>query len=417
MRRRRSRRARRRFGPVLAATGAAVAAQAFVWLLRPKRLIEPAQVSVSTYFTGAELARARSFARGQRLIGLGALALESTVLILLVARPPHRGVRLAEQATRGRPLAASALVGGALVVVVEIVQLPLRAIARQRAIDVGLATQPWRGWASDTTKGLAISAGFSAAGAAVFASLARRFPRRWWLAGAAAVPAIELLFVWLAPVVLVPIFNRFTELPDGQAREDVLALADKGGVDVGGVFVVDASRRTSGTNAFVTGLGNTRRVVLYDTLIERFTPAQVRLVVAHELAHVKSRDLWRSMLWVALVAPAGMSTIRELSDWLARPANAKPGSPGYLPALALSLALVGSGGAVISNQLSRRIETRADAFALELTGEPLQFIAMERELALTNVADPDPPRSVAWLAATHPSTIQRIGAAVAFSAR
>jgi STE24 endopeptidase len=399
----------------LAVTGAAVSAQAFTWLLRPKRSIEPARVPVSTYFTEAELARARGFARGQRLIALGALALEGTVLIRLVARPPHRGVRLAEQATRGRPLAASALVAAAFTVVVEVVQLPLRAIARQRAIDVGLATQPWRGWASDTSKALVISAGFAAAGAALFASLARRFPRRWWLAGAAAVPAIELLFVWLTPVVLAPIFNRFTELPPGPAREDVLALAEKAGVDVGGVFVVDASRRTSGTNAFVTGLGNTKRVVLYDTLLECFTPAQVRLVVAHELAHVKNRDLWRSMLWVALVAPAGMCAIRALSEWLARPANAKPGSPGYLPPLALSLALVGSGGAVISNQLSRRVEARADAFALELTGEPLEFIAMERQLTLTNVADPDPPRAVAWLAGTHPSTIERIGAAVAFS--
>jgi STE24 endopeptidase len=100
---------------------------------------------------------------------------------------------------------------------------------------------------------------------------------------------------------------------------------------------------------------------------------------------------------------------------LAHPASATPGSPGYLPPLALSLALVGLGGVVISNQLSRRIEARADAFALKLTGEALQFIAMERQLALTNIADPDPPGALAWLAATHPSTIQRIGAAIAFA--
>jgi STE24 endopeptidase len=410
-----SHRTRRRFGLPVAVTGAALAAQAAVWLLRPKRAIEPAPVPESRYFTEAELERARVFARGQRLIGLGATALEGTVLVVLVVRPPQRGVGLAERATRGRPLAASALVGAALIVVVEVVQLPLRAIARQRAIDVGLATQPWRGWAADTTKGLAIGAGFAAAGAALFASLVRRFPRLWWLAVAGAVPVIEMLFAWLAPVVLAPIFNRFSELPQGQTREHVLALAEQAGVDVGRVFIVDASRRTSGTNAFVTGLGRTKRVVLYDTLLERFTPAQVQLVVAHELAHVKNRDLWRAMLWVALVAPAGMYAVMGLTGRLAHSANATPGSPGYLPPLALSLALVGLGGVVISNQLSRRIEARADAFALELTGESLQFIAMERQLALTNVADPDPPRALAWLAATHPSTIQRIGAAIAFA--
>lgn len=395
--------------------GAALVAQAAVWLLRPKRSIEPAPVAESRYFTAAELGRARDFARGQRLIALGAIALEGTVLVLLVARPPHRAARLAERASRDRPVAANALVGAALVVVVEVVQLPIRAIARQRAIDVGLATQPWRGWAVDFAKALAIGAGFGASGAAFFASLMRRFPSLWWLVGAGAVPVIEMLFVWLTPVLLAPIFNRFTELPHGQTRDDVLALAEKACVDVGSVFVVDASRRTSGANAFVTGLFSTKRVVLYDTLLDRFTPAQVQLVLAHELAHVKNRDLWRAVLWAALVAPAGMYAVKGLTERLVRPANAPPGSPGYLPALVLSLALVGSGAVVISNQLSRRIEARADAFALRLTGESLQFIEMERQLALANVADPDPPRGLAWLAATHPSTIQRIGAAVAFA--
>src|SRR5206468_1426027 len=135
---------------------------------------------------------------------------------------------------------------------------------------------------------------------------------------------------------------------------------------------------------------------------------QVQIVVAHELAHVKNRDLWRAMLWAALVAPAGMYAVMELAGRLARPANATPGSPGYLPPLVLSLALVTFGGTLISNQLWRRIEARADAFALELTGESQQFIEMERQLALTNVADPNPLGVLALLASTHPSTIQRI---------
>src|SRR5437870_4786203 len=120
-----TRETRRRFGLPVAVTGAALVAQAAVWLLRPKRSIEPAPVPESRYFAKAELERARVFARGQRLIGLGALALEGTLLILLVSRPPQRSIRLAERATRGRPRAASALVGAALIVVVEVVQLPL----------------------------------------------------------------------------------------------------------------------------------------------------------------------------------------------------------------------------------------------------------------------------------------------------
>ena len=132
---------------------------------------------------------------------------------------------------------------------------------------------------------------------------------------------------------------------------------------MGDVFVVDASRRTRGANAFVTGLGHTKRVVLYDTLIERFTPEQVRLVVAHELGHVNHRDLRRGMLWVALAAPGrhvpGHAPDRALVRARGRPRRERLAS---LPAFALALALVAFGGTVISNQLSRRIEARADAF-------------------------------------------------------
>ena len=226
-----------------------------------------------------------------------------------------------------------------------------------------------------------------------------------------------MLFVWLAPVFLAPLFNRFTELGEGRTRTDLIALARKAGVEVGHVFVVDASKRTRASNAFVTGLGPTKRVVLYDTLLERFTPEQVKLVVAHELAHVKNRDVQRGMLWVALVAPAAMFAVKQLTERLCRRSGAQPGTAASLPALALALAVVSFALRVVSNQLSRRIEARADAFALELTNDPRQFIEMERELSLSNLADPDPPHALAWLFATHPAPIERIGAAVEFERR
>ena len=325
--------ARKRFGLPVAVVGALIVAEAAVWLLRPDESIEPAAVAESQYFTAAELQRARDFASGQRLLGLGALAVQGAVLVFAVARPPRRAVGLAERAARGHDLAAGALLGAGLVAALELAPLPLRAIARQRSLDVGLATQSWGDWAWDVAKGLGIGVVFAAAGAALFLALMRRFPRRWWLGGAAAVVAIEVLLVWLGPVVLGPLFNRYTELPPGRTRSDVVALARDADVDVGEVFVVDASRRTRGANAFVTGLGHTKRVVLYDTLIERFTPEQVRLVVAHELGHVHNHDLRRGMLWVALAAPAGMYLVMRLTkSWSAR-AGAEPGTPGVASGL------------------------------------------------------------------------------------
>ena len=405
---------RRRIGLPAAIAAAVLVAEAAVWLLRPERAISPAHVPESRFFSPAELARAHDFAGPQRLLALGGLALEGALLVVLVVYPPRRGILAAERVARGRPLVAGALLGGGLALAVQLAPLPLDAIARERALDVGLATQGWRDWALDSLKTAAISTALAGAGAALFLGLMRRSPRRWWLWGAAAVVAIEVVFVWLAPVLLAPLFNRFEKLPPGRARSDVVALAREAGVNVGDVLVVDASRRTSGANAYVTGIGHTKRVVLYDTLLERFTPAEVRLVVAHELGHVKNRDVPRGMLWVALVAPAGMYVVKRLTErWAAR-AGAVPGAPGSLPAFVLALALVAFGATIVSNQLSRRVEARADAYALNLTAEGRQFVAMERRLTLSNVADPDPPAAFVWLFGTHPAPIDRIGAGIAF---
>jgi STE24 endopeptidase len=411
--RRYSRRTLRRASLPAAVVGAVLVAEVAVWLLRPGGVIPPTDVPASRYFSPGELERARDFSSGQRLLGLGALAAEGAVLAFLVVRPPRRAVRLAERAASGRPLVAGALVGAGLVTLVRVVPLPLEAVARKRAVDVGLVTQSWGGWAWDLVRAAGIGAVLAAAGAALFLALMRRFPRRWWMGAAVAVVAIEVLFVWLAPVVLAPIFNRYRELPPGKARSDVLELARRADVDVGQVLVVDASRRTSAANAYVTGIGHTKRVVLYDTLLERFSPAQVRLVVAHELGHVKNRDVPRGLLWVALVAPAGMLVAQLLTDRFSA-AGTRAGDPGSLPAFALALAVVTFGGTVIGNQLSRRVEAKADTYALEATAEPRAFIEMEHRLAVSNVSDPDPPKPFVWLFGTHPPTVERIGAAVTY---
>ena len=136
-------------------------------------------------------------------------------------------------------------------------------------------------------KSAAIEAVFAAIGGAVAIGLVRRFPRNWWIPGAGVVVGFAVLTLYLSPVVIDPLFNSFEPLPRGELRSDVLRLADAAGVDVGEVYRVDASRRTTAINAYVGGLGHTKRVVLYDNLIEDFPPDQVRSVVAHELGHVK----------------------------------------------------------------------------------------------------------------------------------
>jgi STE24 endopeptidase len=182
--------------------------------------------------------------------------------------------------------------------------LPLAALARHRALRVGLATQSWRDWGIDLAKATAIQGGLAAIGSGAVTLAARRWPRGWWLPAAAGSIGFGALLAALAPVVLDPVFNDFTPLPDGDTRQDVLSLAAAAGVSVGEVYSIDASRRTTAANAYVTGLGPTKRVVLFDTLLDRFDRDEIKVVVAHELAHVRHRDVPRSVAFAALTAPA-----------------------------------------------------------------------------------------------------------------
>jgi STE24 endopeptidase len=311
-----------------------------------------------------------------------------------------------------RPVLVAAGAGTALSLALNTASLPLTAVAHARAVDVGLSTQSWGAWGGDVAKAWGIGAAGAGAGAGAAIALMRRFPRGWWLPASGVVVAFGVAMTYAGPVVLDPVFNRFTKLPAGRTRSDVLTVARQAGVKVRQVYEVDASRRTTAANAYVTGLGATKRVVLYDTLLRSFSRDELRLVVAHELGHVHYRDVPHGLLYLLLVTPGAMWAAAQLTRRLA-PAEGQPG-PSSLPALGLAIGVVALGVGTISNQLSRRVEARADSFSLRVTGEPEPFIAFERGIALRNVADPDPPRWLTLLLATHPPTIDRIGIALAY---
>lgn len=389
---------------VLVAAGAELGAA----LLRPRpRPPRAASVDLDQYFSADELARGRRFARPQLGIAAAAGAVQFAVVAGSAARPPRALRRL-----RARPLLGSAAAGAGMVVATTSCSLPFSVLARRRALGVGLATQSWAGWVADLFKGTALEAAFAAAGGAAVTAAVRRYPQDWWLIGAGGSVALGALLALLGPVALAPIFNDFEPLPEGETRSDVLELASAAGVSVGEVYAVDASKRTTAANAYVTGLGPTKRVVLFDTLLDRYGRDEVRGVVAHELAHVRYRDVRRGIAYAAIVAgPAALATAR-----LSRLLAAEEGTPEALPGLALVAGLVGAPIGVTSSRLSRSIERRADAYSLELTRAPDAFISFERRIVLQNVADIDPPRWLQALLASHPSTAERIGAAVAFAA-
>jgi STE24 endopeptidase len=396
----------------MAMLGASAAAGVATLALRPRSgLIEPAPVEARDYFSGDQIDRARAYQRRQRALGLAAMALDGAALALITFEPP-RALRRALERAEATPYAGAAALGAGLSVGFGALGLPLSAVRQRRAKKAGISVQTWPAWLNDVAKASAIGATLNAGALAGAMALLRRFPRTWWAPAAAGATALSATFILLSPVLLDPVFNKFEPLPEGDLRREVLELAERAGVKVGEVYRVDASKRTTAANAYVTGLGRTKRVVLFDTLLNDFPAGEVRSVVAHELSHVRHRDIHRMIAWLSIAAPAGLHLVQRLTEAITK--NDEP-TPATLPALVLSLGVVSFAGGLAGNALSRRVEQRADAFALDLTDDPQSFIELEKRLAIKALADPQPPRLLQKLFGTHPDAVHRIGYAVTYA--
>ncbi|WBB79958.1 M48 family metallopeptidase [Micromonospora sp. WMMD882] len=377
------------------------------------------QLAALRDFPAEQLTRARAFRSALRPGGWAALLVGLLVALLLGLTP--LGARLIELA--GRPFGghwvARALLGGlAVLLVADLVTLPFAAWRQQVLLRYGLSTNTWGAWTVDLLKSYALSAVVGVVALLGFWTVVRLAPRWWWTFGAAGAAGLVALLSFVLPVLVEPVFNRFTPLPDGPLRAEVMSMAARDGVPVRDVLVADASRRTRAVNAYVSGFGPTRRVVVYDTLLREATPAEVTSVVAHELSHARHRDVLAGTVTGALGAAAAVVALYLVGSAgpLLRLAGVDsirdPRAFGLLVAL---VTVVGAVATPAQAAISRRVEARADAHALALTGDPATFEAMQRRLAGANLADPDPPRWEYLHSASHPSTVERIAAARAYA--
>ena len=369
-------------------------------------------VDVPRDFTAAEMAREQAYHRLVRPPAYGSLLLGLAVAAVLGLTP--LGARLVTAVARplGGGWVWQVLLGTlALTVVGRLVTLPLAARAEVVRRDYGLSTQTWATWAVDVVKAVLVSSVLTGLALLAVVGLARLAPRTWWAWGSLAVAGLVVLGSFVYPLVVEPVFNRFTPLQQGPLRDDLVELAEREGVPVEDVLVADASRRTTALNAYVSGFGSTRRIVLYDTLLEQATPAEVRLVVAHELGHAGRNDVLVGTLLGALGGAVGVCLLWLVLSWspLLRRAGADGmGDPRVVPLVLLLAAVATLLSAPATNLVSRRVEARADLASLELTGDSETFIASQRRLALTNLSDLEPhPLAYAFFA-THPTTTQRI---------
>ena len=301
-----------------------------------------------------------------------------------------------------------------------LLHLPLAAYSEfviQRRAGLSNTSAPL--WLADQAKGLALGWVLGTALALPVMALVRWLPASWPLPATAAVLALSAFTVWISPWVIAPLFNRFTPLDD-QLAQQVRQLTERAGLKVRQVYVCDASRRSSMLNAYFTGLGNSRRVVLFDTLVQACDEAEVLSVVGHELGHWRGRHIAKGFLAQALGTAAGLLALQALLHSpglraaLGLPA---PDSLVLLVLLPFVASLAGTLAAPLGAAMSRRFERQADQTAFQLTADPAAFIRLEQRLVRRAKADLLLPRALHSWYGTHPLPEDRIAAAEAFAAK
>lgn len=369
-------------------------------------------VDPEAVFSADQIARAEAFAAALRPASLTSLLLG--LLVSAVLGLTRAGAAVAR--TLARPLGGGwvwqVLLGVVGITVIgRLATLPLSAYGEVVRHRYGLSTRGWGLWARDVATSTAISAGLTAVGLLAIVALARRAPRTWWAWAGGGAAALVVVGSFLYPLVIEPAFNRFESMPASPLRTELLALAERSGTPVEDVLVADASRRTTALNAYVSGFGSTRRIVVYDTLLDRLPDEQIESIAAHELGHVADDDVLTGTLIGALGAGAGTA----LLGWLltATPLLRRAGAsgPGDGQVVGLLMLLLAAGTLVstpVQNLVSRHIEARADLHALDLTEDPTSFIAVQRSLGAANLNDPDPPAAWQWFFGSHPTVPQRV---------
>jgi STE24 endopeptidase len=367
-------------------------------------------MAVSTVMSIERQARAKEYAGIRRRLSFARTVATFIVLALLVVTPLSQAVRAAIEeraANQWLTVLVYMLIFG---VVSEIVTFPLGVYSGWHLPrHYGLSHQTFGGWLMDLAKGSMIGGVIGLGMVELLYWGLRRLPDWWWLAGGAVYLLFSVVLSNLAPVLIMPLFNKFTLIEDVALRERMLRLAERAGTRVRGVFTMDFSRRTSTANAFVTGIGGTRRIVLGDTLIANYTAEEVEVVMAHELGHHVHGDIWRGMAFDTVVTLIGLCIANLLLHAGVHAFDYRSvGDAAAFPLLALILSVFGLVTMPLTNGYSRARERAADTYALTLTGNAPAFVTAMQRLANQNLAEMDPPAWAVWLLYSHPPLAERI---------
>jgi STE24 endopeptidase len=279
----------------------------------------------------------------------------------------------------------------------------------------GQSNQTLKDWLIDLLKGMLVAAPIGLLLLEIVYALLRAYPQTWWLWVAGVLLVFNVLLSNLAPVLIMPIFNKYVPLGDEHAdlAARLIKLAERAKTKVRGVFKFDMSKRTKAANAALTGIGNTRRIILGDTLINEFTSDEIETVLAHELGHHVNRDIPLFIIFGTLSTLVSLYVASlALNGAVGYFGFTGPADPAALPALSLILTLYGLLTMPIENAFSRWRERLADRYSLQATNQPGMFASAMTRLANQNLSEVDPEKWVVFLFYSHPPLNERIAMAM-----
>ena len=371
--------------------------------------------------------KAASYHRLKRRAAIASTAFAGTALLVLSATGAAARLRAAIASVlgdRGDPSspAVVAVFVAVLAVILHAVSFPLTwysgVVVERR---YGLLEETGSRWLLDAAKGMVLGLLLAVAGAELMYLAIRRLPHVWWAVAALGFGLGLLLLARVAPVILLPLFYRFSPLDRPELTTRLRDLTERAGLPAIDARVWGLGEKSRRANAALVGVGRTRRILLSDTLLAAYSDDEIEVVLAHELAHHAHRDVLAAVIVQAAVLAVGLAAGAGALALSARFGLA-PGVRGAADVAGLPVILLAVGAVSIAltpfvNALSRRHEHRADAFALRLTGRPEAFISAMRRLGAQNLAEAHPSRLTLWLFHSHPTIEERVARARAFDVK
>lgn len=271
-----------------------------------------------------------------------------------------------------------------------------------------LSNQTFLKWIWEDFKGFLVGIVIGVPILLLFFYLLNKFGIYWWLPFSALLFIVSVLLAKIAPVVILPLFYKITPLENEELKERIVRLSNEAGMKVENVYIFDMSKNTKKANAAFTGLGNTKRILLGDTLIENFSLNEIETVIAHELGHYKKKHIIKNIFIGVVFSFLTFFLIAQLYDaslsWFGFTLRTEIAA---LPLLALWSMLIGTVQTPLSNYISRKFEYEADEYAVKSTGKKEDFISALNKLTKQNLADEEPHPFIEWAFYSHPSINNR----------